>query len=130
MGYFPRPGAVVMRNARRIFVAHNTVVHLAQSGYVPPVRGVKIQVAGRGVGAALTTMAYQFLEGRYMSPYDFELAKSVAFVITGGNLSGPTEVSEEYLLELEREAFMRHVGEPKTQDRIRYLLEKNKPLRN
>ncbi len=130
MGYLSRAAPIVMRAERRIHVAHREVIRLSAQGYVPPPQDRKIRVGGKDIAAALNMMAYQFLQGGYISEYDFELARTIAYVMTGGNLNGQTPVSEQYILDLEREAFMRLVGETRTQDRIRHLLEHNKPLRN
>ena len=65
-----------------------------------------------------------------MSEYDKEIAEKLAYVICGGDLTSPQKVSEKYLLDIEREAFMSLSGKPKTMERIQYLLMNNKPLRN
>jgi 3-hydroxyacyl-CoA dehydrogenase len=69
-------------------------------------------------------------EGRYISAYDEHLAKKLAYVMTGGDMPAGSLVDEQDLLDLEREGFLSLAGESKTQDRIRYMLAKNKPLRN
>lgn len=130
MGYLSMSAPVVMRANRRLFVAHREIVRLSEQGYVPPSKDTTIQAGGRDAAAALNIMAYQFQQGRFISEYDLELAVAVSYVMTGGDVTGQTSVSEQYLLDLERETFMRLVGEPRTQDRIRHLLEHNKPLRN
>ena len=68
--------------------------------------------------------------GGYASDHDIKIAKKIAFVLCGGDLSSPQQVSENYLLDLEREAFLSLCAEPKTMERIQYMLENNKPLRN
>ena len=130
MEYLAHHAPIVMRSERRIYVAHQEVIRLSSQGYFPPVDGSKFMVGGRDAGAALKMMAYQFLQGQFISEYDYDLACAVAYVISGGNLDGPTLVTEQHVLDLERETFMRLVGEAKTQDRIRHLLQHNKPLRN
>jgi 3-hydroxyacyl-CoA dehydrogenase len=65
-----------------------------------------------------------------MSDYDVEIRRKIAYVMTGGDLSSPQQVSEQYLLDLEREAMLSLLGNQKTLDRIQYLLMNNKPLRN
>ena len=65
-----------------------------------------------------------------MSDYDKEIAQKLAYVVCGGDLTSPQKVSEQYLLDIEREAFMSLLGKPKTLERIQYLLMNNKPLRN
>ncbi len=90
----------------------------------------KVRVGGPGVRATLELGLYGMLEGRYISEYDFHLAKKLAYAMTGGNRAAGTPVDEQYLLDLEREVFLSLAGEPKTLERIRYMLNKGKPLRN
>ena len=75
-------------------------------------------------------MVQQYVEGRFISEYDAFLANRLAFVMTGGELTAPQEVSEEYLLELERQVFLELVQQPKTQARIEHMLKTKQPLRN
>ncbi|MEQ8241325.1 MAG: hypothetical protein RIA69_19075, partial [Cyclobacteriaceae bacterium] len=77
-------------------------------------------------GAGVTGMRY----GAYISEHDAKIAEKLSFVMNGGDLSAPTLVSEQYLLDLEREAFLSLCGEPKTLERIQSILFKGKPLRN
>ena len=72
----------------------------------------------------------EFRMGEYMSDYDVEIAQKIAYVICGGDLTSSQKVSEQYLLDIEREGFMSLLGNQKTLDRIQYLLMNNKPLRN
>jgi len=130
MSYLPENARVVMNADRRLYVAKEEVVRLSNEGYLPPPVMTNIMVLGRQAGAALQTGVYQFLQGKYISEYDYYLATKLAHIITGGDLSGPQEVHEDYLLDLEREAFMHLLGQEKTQERIQYLLMNNKPLRN
>ncbi|QXD14584.1 enoyl-CoA hydratase/isomerase family protein [Rhodocaloribacter litoris] len=130
MGYVASHAPVVMNAERRFFVARQEVIRLSEQGYLPPPPLTHITVLGRPAAAALEVGAYQFLQGRFISAYDFHLAKKLIYVLTGGDLTGPAEVHEDYLLDLEREAFMSLLGEPKTQERIMHLLQHNKPLRN
>ncbi len=82
-------------------------------------------------GYALLQMGLFYMrEGGYISPYDEHVAKKLAYVMSGGNLPDGTEVTEQYILDLEREAFMSLCGEPKTQERMQYTLKTGKPLRN
>ena len=130
MGYLAPHARVVMHADRRFHVARQEVIRLSEEGYLPPPVMTHIQVVGRQGRAALETGAYQFLQGRFISEYDFHLAKKLAHVLTGGDLAGPEEVHEDYLLDLEREAFMSLLGEEKTRERIQHILVHNKPLRN
>ena len=85
---------------------------------------------GRGgvalVEAALVNMA----EGRFISAHDRKIGKEIGKIVSGGDVSGPTTVSEQHILDLERESFLRLCGEPKTHERIEALLKTGKPLRN
>ncbi|TDI70050.1 MAG: 3-hydroxyacyl-CoA dehydrogenase/enoyl-CoA hydratase family protein [Bacteroidetes bacterium] len=130
MGYFPAHGAIVMRSERRFEVAKQEIVHLSEKGYLPPPSGELITVLGSPGRAALEAMAYQFHQGKFISDYDFRLARDLAKVLTGGDLPGSTDVDDNFLLDLEREVFMSLLGEKKTQERIQHILEHNKPLRN
>ncbi len=130
MGYVADHAQVVMNADRRFFVAKQEVIRRSEEGYLPPPVLTHIKVLGRPAAAAMEVGAYQFLQGKYISEYDFFLAKKLAHVLTGGDLTGPQEVHEDYLLDLEREAFLSLLGEPKTQERIMHLLQHNKPLRN
>ncbi len=130
MGYLSPRATVVMNDARRFFVAKDTVYALSESGYLPPPVNTHVQVLGKPGRAALEVAVRQYENGGFISEYDRFLAVQLAHVMTGGDLSGPQEVHEDYLVELEREVFLRLCGEPKTQERIMHILTKNKPLRN
>ncbi len=87
-------------------------------------------VLGRTGLATLYTAINEFYLGKYMSEYDVEISRKVAYVLCGGDLTGQQKVSEQYLLDIEREAFLALLGNQKTLDRIQYMLINNKPLRN
>ncbi|MEZ4909766.1 MAG: 3-hydroxyacyl-CoA dehydrogenase/enoyl-CoA hydratase family protein [Saprospiraceae bacterium] len=108
--------------------AKEKVIQLADN-YVSP-EEKKITVLGRGGLATLYTAINEFYLGKYMSEYDVEISRKVAYVLCGGDLTGQQTVSEQYLLDLEREAFLQLLGNQKTIDRIMYMLQNNKPLRN
>ena len=130
MGYLSPQASVVMNESRRFHVAKQQVIALSESGYLPPPVNNKVMVLGRPGGAALEVAVNQYLAGGFISEYDRHLAGQLAYVLTGGDLSGPQEVHEDYLIDLEREVFVRLCGEAKTQERIQHILTKNKPLRN
>lgn len=90
----------------------------------------KVKMGGSGVRATLELALYGMQQGHYISEYDQHLGKKLAYAMTGGNRPAGMLVDEQYLLDLEREAFMSLVGEARTQDRIRHMLAKGKPLRN
>lgn len=109
--------------------AKQKVLQLAETGYRPPKR-VKIPVVGEsGYGAMVIGAEAMKLSG-YASDHDIKIAKKLAFVLAGGRVPGGTVVDEQYLLDLEREAFLSLLGEPKTQARMQHMLLKGKPLRN
>lgn len=130
MGYLASNAIIVMNDARRFSVAKQTVIGLSESGYLPPPVNTNVMVLGRPGKAALEVGVRQYESGGFISEYDRILAVQLAHVMTGGDLSGPQEVHEDYLVELEKEVFLRLCGEQKTQDRIAHILTTNKPLRN
>ena len=95
-----------------------------------PVVAKKIPALGAPGEAAIEVGIQTMLWGKYISKHDFKIAKKVAGILTGGGVTPGTLVSEQDLLDLEREAFLSLLGEPKTMDRIRHMLTTNKPLRN
>jgi 3-hydroxyacyl-CoA dehydrogenase len=108
--------------------AKDKVLELAKHYTAPLPKNVT--VLGRGGLGTLYTALNEFYLGKYMSEYDLEIAKKVAYVLCGGDLTGQQKVSEQYLLDIEREAFLQLLGNQKTIDRIQYMLMNNKPLRN
>ena len=129
-GYLDERAQIVMNADRRFHVAKETVLRLSNAGYLPPPVRSRIRVLGRSAFAALKAGAYQFLQGRFISEYDFRLATDLAYVLSGGDLTGPQDVHEDYLLELEREVFLKLLGEEKTRERVTAILSTGKPLRN
>lgn len=129
-GYLPKQARIIINGDRRLFVAKEEVLRLDREGYVPPPRRSDIMVLGRPTRALLDNAAYLYQQGGYISDYDWFLAKRLAYVITGGDLSAPTLVSEDYLLHLERQLFLPLFREQKTQERIMHTLKTKKPLRN
>ncbi len=119
---------VVINTSRVISEAKKKVLELAWD-YTPPV-SKPVTVLGRGGLATLYTGINEFFLGKYMSEYDVEIARKVAYVLCGGDLTGEQQVSEQYLLDIEREAFLNLLGNQKTLDRIQYMLMNNRPLRN
>lgn len=130
MGYLPQEARIVMNPDRRLYVAREEVVRLSNQGYRPPAPHSDIRVLGRPTRSAFEVALQQYLDGGFISEYDKHLGMKLAWVMTGGPLSAPQTVSEDYLLDLEREAFLSLLGEEKTQARIRHMLEEGKPLRN
>jgi 3-hydroxyacyl-CoA dehydrogenase len=102
---------------------------MAASGYHPPLPE-KIYAAGRDALAAMRVGIYMMKEGGYITEHEHLIANKLAYVMTGGELSRPTWVDEQYILDLEREAFLSLCGEEKTQQRMWHLLQTGKVLRN
>jgi 3-hydroxyacyl-CoA dehydrogenase len=129
MGFLRHGDAVTMNPDRRIHDARLRVIALA-ANYRPgrPVTGLK--APGRSVAATIKTQLWNMHTGGFISDYDRFLAGTIADVITGGDVPAGTLITEEYLLELEREAFVRLCGQKKTLERIRHMLQKGKSLRN
>jgi 3-hydroxyacyl-CoA dehydrogenase len=130
LGFLPPTTQILMNGDRRLAVAKSTVLHLADSGYVPPPELNAILVLGRPARALLDMGAYVFEQSGYASEHDRYLANRLAYVMTGGDLTAPAFVHENYLLELERENFIPLLGLPKTQERVAHMLKTKKPLRN
>jgi 3-hydroxyacyl-CoA dehydrogenase len=115
---------------RRISEAKNAVINLYDEGYVMPVQRTDIKVLGRmGLGAMLAGINGMH-RGKYATDHDVTVAKKLAYVMCGGDLSEQSLVSEQYLLDLEREAFLSLTAEKKTLERIQSVLKTGKPLRN
>jgi len=121
---------VVMNQGRRISEAKRSVIELFDSGYVTPVQRIDVKVLGRSALGALLAGINGMQTAGYATPHDATVAKKLAYVMCGGDLSEPTLVSEQYLLDLEREAFLSLCGEKKTLERIQSLLKGGKPVRN
>lgn len=121
---------VILNPARRISEAKQSVLELYHSGYTMPVQRKDIKVLGRsGLGALLAGINGMWRAG-YATDHDALVARKLAYVMCGGDLSEPTTVSEQYLLDLEREAFLSLCGERKTLERIQGVLKTGKPVRN
>ncbi len=118
----------VMHRQRNLTEAKKAVLQMAPY-YVPP-RPTEVTVLGRtGLGACLVAINELYRAG-WATEYDAHIAKKLAWVLCGGDITGQQTVSEWYLLDLEREAFLSLCGEAKTLERIQYMLEHKKPLRN
>jgi 3-hydroxyacyl-CoA dehydrogenase len=130
LGFLPPTTQILMNGDRRLSVAKSTVLHLAAAGYVPPPQMNAIYVLGRPARALLDLGAYTFEQSGYASEHDRYLANRLAYVMTGGDLTAPALVHENYLLALERENFIPLLGLPKTQERVAHMLKTKKPLRN
>jgi 3-hydroxyacyl-CoA dehydrogenase len=115
---------------RRIADGKQAVIDLYNDGYVTPVQRSDIKVLGRSALGAMHAGINGMWRGNYATDHDVTVAKKLAYVMCGGDLSEPQLVSEQYLLDLEREAFLSLTGEKKTLERIQSVLKSGKPLRN
>ena len=125
-----RGDRISVNRLRQIADAKKAVIEMYDAGYVKPVESKNIKVQGK-TGLALFYAGINGMQmGKYISEYDVKIAKKIAWVMCGGDLSYPQEVSEQYLLDLESEAFLSLCGERKTLERIQAILQGGKPLRN
>ena len=122
--------AISMNRSRLLADAKARAIHLAEAGYTQPVRRTDIKVLGKQGLGIVYAGANSMRAGNYISEHDQKISEKLGWVMCGGDLSSPTEVSEQYLLDLEREAFLSLCGERKTLERIQHMLTKGKPLRN
>ncbi len=121
---------IVMNQSRRIAEAKRSVIELHESGYVSPVVRKDIKVLGQTALGALYSGIHAMNKAGYATDHDALVARKLAYVMCGGDLSEPTLVSEQYLLDLEREAFLSLCSERKTLERIQSVLKGGKPVRN
>jgi 3-hydroxyacyl-CoA dehydrogenase len=129
MGYLRPADCVVMNGDRLLHEAKQAVLGMDRAGYVAP-QPAEVPVAGPEGRAVLEMAAYTLKNGGYATEHDVVIANKLAYVLTGGDLPAGTLVPEQYLLDLEREAFLQLAGHPKSQARMVHMLQKNKPLRN
>ena len=120
---------IVLNRDHLLTQAKKEVLHMANTGYAPPAPEL-IYAAGPDIEGAVRIVAQGFADGNYISEHDLLIAHKMAYVLTGGRLSKPQWVSEQYILDLEREAFLSLCGEEKTQARMWSILNTGKPLRN
>ena len=121
---------VVISPNRRIAEAKRSVIEIFDSGYTMPVQRKDVKVLGRLALGALYAGINGMWRANYATDHDVVIAKKLAYVMCGGDLTEPTLVSEQYLLDLEREAFLSLCGEKKTLERIQSVLKSGKPIRN
>ena len=121
---------IVMNSQRRISEAKRAVLEMADEGYTRPTERKDIKVLGRSGMGIFYAGANAMYSGHYISEHDQKISQKLAYVLCGGDLSSYTFVSEKYLLDLEREAFLSLCGERKTLERIQSILTSGKALRN
>jgi 3-hydroxyacyl-CoA dehydrogenase len=131
LGYLQKDKySVTMNRSRLIADAKAKAIELADAGYTQPVRRKDIKVLGKQGLGIVYAGANTMYSGHYISEHDKKISEKLGWVMCGGDLSSPTEVTEQYLLDLEREAFLSLCGERKTLERIQSIVTKGKPLRN
>jgi 3-hydroxyacyl-CoA dehydrogenase len=131
LGYLQKDKfSITMNRSRLIADAKAKAIELADAGYTKPVPRKDIRVLGKQGLGIVYAGANTMYSGHYISEHDKKISEKLGYVLCGGDLSSPTEVSEQYLLDLEREAFLSLCGERKTLERIQSIVTKGKPLRN
>ncbi|MCS5490984.1 3-hydroxyacyl-CoA dehydrogenase/enoyl-CoA hydratase family protein [Algoriphagus limi] len=130
LGYLRPQDGITLNRKRQLAEAKAKVIALSDAGYTQPLEQTNIRVLGKTSLALFEAGITGMIYGNYISEHDAKIARKLAWVMSGGDLSAPTEVSEQYLLDLEREAFLSLTGEKKTLERIHSILFKGKPLRN
>jgi 3-hydroxyacyl-CoA dehydrogenase len=129
MGFFQKGDRVVMNKDFLLAEAKKSALAMVAEGYQPPVPE-RIYAAGRDLLGALEAQVWGMQQAGWATEHDAVVANKIAGVLTGGDLSEATWVPEEHILDLERKVFVELCREPKSIERMGYLLEHNKPLRN
>ncbi|MGA7295846.1 MAG: 3-hydroxyacyl-CoA dehydrogenase NAD-binding domain-containing protein [Terriglobales bacterium] len=130
LGFLSPPDRVTMNRDRVLSDAKARAIELARAGYEPPVMRTNIPAPGENILAALKMGVYLMRQAGYISEHEQKLGAKIAEVLCGGNVTPGTPITEQYLLDLEREAFKSLCGEKKTQERIQFTLKTGKTLRN
>jgi 3-hydroxyacyl-CoA dehydrogenase len=130
MNILRRGDGITLNRDRLIADAKLAAISLAEAGYTQPAPRKDIKVLGKQALGMFVAGANSMVAGKYISEHDRKISEKLAYIMCGGDLSSPTLVSEQYLLDLEREAFLSLTGEKKTLERIQSILTSGKPLRN
>jgi 3-hydroxyacyl-CoA dehydrogenase len=130
LGFLSDSDRISMNRERVLSNAKARALELARAGYEPPLPRTDIPAPGESILAALKLGVHMMRQGEFISDHEVKIGTKVAEVLCGGNVSPGTPVSEQYILDLEREAFKSLCGERKTQERIQYTLKTGKTLRN
>ncbi|GAA3959373.1 3-hydroxyacyl-CoA dehydrogenase/enoyl-CoA hydratase family protein [Pedobacter ginsengiterrae] len=131
LGYLQKDKFSISMNRNRLLAdAKAKAIELAEAGYTKPVQRTDIKVLGKQGLGIVYAGANSMYAGHFISEHDKKISEKLGYVMCGGDLSSPTEVSEQYLLDLEREAFLSLAGERKSLERIQSIITKGKPLRN
>jgi 3-hydroxyacyl-CoA dehydrogenase len=128
--YLSPADGITMNRDRLLSDAKEAARDLAKAGYTAPLSRTDIPAPGESVLATLKLAVHTMRQGEFISDHDAKIADRIAYVMCGGPVTPGTPVSEQYLLDLEREAFLSLCGERKTQERVAYTLKTGKPLRN
>jgi 3-hydroxyacyl-CoA dehydrogenase len=129
MGFLRAADQLSMNRDRLVADAKQTALAMVRAGYHAPAPA-EIRVLGEEFLAVAKLGIHMLVRGEYASEYDAVVARKLAFILAGGNITAPQTVSEQYMLDLEREAFVSLCGERKTQERMAHTLKTGKPLRN
>jgi 3-hydroxyacyl-CoA dehydrogenase len=130
LGFLDDSDRITMNRERVLFDAKARALELVRAGYEPPVPRTDIPAPGESLLAALKMGVHLMRQGDFITDYEVKLGGKIAEVLCGGNVTPGTPVSEQYILDLEREGFKSLCGERKTQERIQYTLKTGKTLRN
>jgi 3-hydroxyacyl-CoA dehydrogenase len=129
LGFLRPSDSIAMNRDRQVADAKETALAMVRAGYHPPAPA-EIRVLGEGFLAGAKLAIHMLLRGEYATEHDAVVARKLAWILAGGTITAPQIVSEQYVLDLEREAFVSLCGERKTQERIAHTLKTGKPLRN
>jgi len=130
LGFLSEADVVTMNRERLLSDAKRRALELVEEGYSAPIMRTDIPAPGESILATLKLGVHLMRQGEYISDHEVKIGNKVAEVLCGGNVTPGTPVTEQYLLDLEREAFKSLCGEKKTQERIQYTLKTGKTLRN
>ena len=129
LGYLRPSDSIAMNRDRQVADAKETALAMVRAGYHPPAPA-EIRVLGEEFLAGAKLAIHMLVRGEFATEYDGVVGRKLAYVLAGGGITAPQSVSEQYILDLEREAFVSLCGERKTQERIAHTLKTGKPLRN
>jgi 3-hydroxyacyl-CoA dehydrogenase len=130
LGYLRPTDKIVMNRFELLHVAKSEAIAMSEAGYRPPLKARRIQVAGKAGIALFKTAMANMRAGNQISEHDYLIGSKIAHVMSGGEVEPGSFVDEEWLLDLERAAFMELAATQKTQERIEHMLKTGKPLRN
>ncbi|HEY7493195.1 MAG TPA: 3-hydroxyacyl-CoA dehydrogenase/enoyl-CoA hydratase family protein [Candidatus Tectomicrobia bacterium] len=128
-GFLRASDQITVHRDYLLYEARQTVLHLVAAGYTPP-RPPRLRVVGRSGYGNLLAALYNMETARFITSYDRYIGTKLAYVLAGGDVPDGSTVTEQHVLDLEREAFLSLCGESKTQERMRHMLETGQPLRN